>query len=446
MTIARAPAISRLSLGSNFTWLLSGNLVYAGCQWGMIVALAKLGSSVMLGQFSLGLAIATPVMMFTNLHLRAVQATDAKRLFSFEEYLGLRSVMTMAAVIVIAAIAGLQNYGKQTTMVILALALAKGIETLSDIHYGLFQLNDRLDQTGMSMIIRGTLSVAALTAGLYLTRDVFWASIALALVWLAVLVMFDARHSYRFVSEQNRQGWIAWWRGRSRSQSLRRQFRLMRLALPLGIMTTMVSVNLNMPRYFIGARLGVHQLGIFSALAYATVTITLVSDSLGHCAMPRLSRLYARGHLSDFRSLLFQLSIVGCALGGAGLAAAKVAGVNVLTIFYSSDYAVYSHVFVVLMFAAAIHCVASMLTCGIISARYFNVQVPVFAVVIACTATGCYLWIPNSGLEGGAEALVFGATVRLVLAAAVVAYLLYDKGSRVCDIAYPSVENWHLSV
>ena len=44
------------------------------------MALAKLGSSFMIGQFSLGLAIATPVLMFTNLHLRAVQATDARRL------------------------------------------------------------------------------------------------------------------------------------------------------------------------------------------------------------------------------------------------------------------------------------------------------------------------------------------------------------------------------
>ena len=38
-----------------------------------------------------GLAIATPVLMFTNLHLRAVQATDARRLSSFGEYLRLRA-------------------------------------------------------------------------------------------------------------------------------------------------------------------------------------------------------------------------------------------------------------------------------------------------------------------------------------------------------------------
>jgi hypothetical protein len=31
-----------LSLRRNFSWTLAGNVVYAGCQWGMLVALAKL--------------------------------------------------------------------------------------------------------------------------------------------------------------------------------------------------------------------------------------------------------------------------------------------------------------------------------------------------------------------------------------------------------------------
>ena len=154
-----APPVSGLSLRSNFAWALAGNVVYAICQWGMIVALAKLGSSFMIGQFSLGLAIATPVLMFTNLHLRVVQASDARRLYSFGEYLQLRSVMTLGAIAVIGGIVCFEHYERQTAMVILVVALAKGIESLSDIHYGLFQLNDRLDQAGASMMLRGAFSL-----------------------------------------------------------------------------------------------------------------------------------------------------------------------------------------------------------------------------------------------------------------------------------------------
>src|SRR5688500_18644573 len=69
------------SLRSNFAWTLTGNIGYAACQWGMLVLLAKMGSTEMVGQFALALAILTPILGFTNLQLRSVQATDARRDF-----------------------------------------------------------------------------------------------------------------------------------------------------------------------------------------------------------------------------------------------------------------------------------------------------------------------------------------------------------------------------
>jgi O-antigen/teichoic acid export membrane protein len=429
------PVTPGLSLQSNFAWILTGNVVYAACQWGAIVALAKLGSSFMIGQFSLGLAIATPVLMSTNLHLRAVQATDARRLYSFGAYLRLRTVMTLGGLAVITGIAWFGNYERQTAMVILAVAFAKGIETLSDIHYGLFQLNDRLDQIGRSMMLRGALSVLALSTGLYLTRNVFWGCVGLALVWLSALLLFDVRRGRRFAvgSESLAPLLGQTIRGRSSRQGkgFRRQLNLMRVALPLGIAMTMATINLNMPRYFIHARLGERQLGIFSAMAYATVAMILVSDSLGHCAIPRMSRLYTGGRLAEFESLLLRLLAAGGVLGLAGLAVAQVLGVRLLTIFYGREYAVHSRIFVVLILATAIHCVACMFTSAITSARCFRIQVPLYALVAGSNALACARWVPTAGLAGGAAAMVVAAVVHLVLGAAVVGGLLWAPAKRV---------------
>src|SRR3982750_880645 len=67
---ARAP----VSLRRNFVETLFGNLVYAGCQWGVLVALAKLGNPQVVGVYALALAITSPVMLLSNLQLREVQA------------------------------------------------------------------------------------------------------------------------------------------------------------------------------------------------------------------------------------------------------------------------------------------------------------------------------------------------------------------------------------
>jgi O-antigen/teichoic acid export membrane protein len=143
-----------------------------------------------------------------------------------------------------------------------------------------------------------------------------------------------------------------------------------------------------------------------------------------------LSRLYAGGRLAEFRSLLFRLLLVAGTLGLAGVLAAQFMGARLLTIFYSREYAAHYRVFILLVLAIAIHCVAGVLTSAILSARCFRIQVPMFALVAVCSAMGCARWVPTAGLAGGAAAMAVAATVHLVLAAVVVGCLLSAPAKR----------------
>ena len=189
------PAISRLhtplSLTRNFSWTLAGNVVYTGCQWAMLTVLAKLGTPGMVGQFVLSLAVTAPVIMFTNLQLRAVQATDARHEYQFADYLGLRLVCTLLAVAAIIAVTFLSGYRGETATVILAVGAAKAFESISDIYYGLLQNRERMDYIARSMMIKGPLSLIALAMGSYMTGRIFWGACAMALVWGLVLVLYD---------------------------------------------------------------------------------------------------------------------------------------------------------------------------------------------------------------------------------------------------------------
>src|SRR3712207_3013630 len=82
--------VLRPSLASNASWTVLGDGVYAACQWGILIAVARLGDAEMVGRFALALAITAPVMLFCGLALRPVVSTDAKSEFEFGEYLGLR--------------------------------------------------------------------------------------------------------------------------------------------------------------------------------------------------------------------------------------------------------------------------------------------------------------------------------------------------------------------
>src|SRR5437660_584104 len=160
------------SLKRNFSWTFLGNVVYTACQLGMVTVLAKLGSPEMVGQFALGLAITSPAMSFANLKARGIQASDAKREFRFSEYLGFTLVLTVLGLLLIGGSTWSGGYGIETALVILAVALGKAFDVISDVFFGLYQLNEHMDRIAKPLMVNGFLSVAALGGVVYLTGSV----------------------------------------------------------------------------------------------------------------------------------------------------------------------------------------------------------------------------------------------------------------------------------
>src|SRR5258705_5321854 len=105
----------RRSLCPDFSWMFVGNSIYAGGQFAMLVLLAKLVRPELVGQYALGLAVVYPVMMLTNLQLRAVMTSGARRQTDFGHYLSLRLLTTSLAIMIIFAITQVLRYSWELT-------------------------------------------------------------------------------------------------------------------------------------------------------------------------------------------------------------------------------------------------------------------------------------------------------------------------------------------
>ncbi|MGB7895089.1 MAG: oligosaccharide flippase family protein [Microcoleus sp.] len=425
-----------LTLRRNFSWTFTGNLVYAASQWGMLVVLAKLGSPEMVGQFTLGLAVTAPVIMFTNLQLRGVQATDAKGEYVFSDYLGLRLIGTGLALLIIAGITLKAGYRWETSLVILAIALAKAFESISDVFYGLIQQHERMDRIAIALMIKGPLSLLLLGIGVSLTGSVVGGAIGLAIAWGLVLFGWDLRNGRLILknSSYRREGedlLVADAEPANSQNPLYPRWhrktlgKLVWLALPLGFVMMLISLNTNIPRYFIERYLGERELGIFAAMSYLMVVGQMVVSALAESASPRLAKYYAAGNSTAFRTLLLKLVGVGLMLGAGGVFVAVVAGRPILTLLYKPEYAERSDLFAWLMVAAAMGYVSSFLGYGMTAARYFRVQMPLFVLVTGSCAIACFWLIPTQGVRGAAIALIVGAIVQASFSFGVILYALH---------------------
>jgi hypothetical protein len=89
-----------------------------------------------------------------------------------------------------------------------------------------------------------------------------------------------------------------------------------------------------------------------------------------------------------------------------------------------------------------------MFTSAITSARCFQIQAPLYALVAGSNALACARWVPTAGLAGGAAAMVVAALVHLVLGAGVLGFLLRAPAGRVArpQAAPACVKDWEASV
>lgn len=407
-----------LSLRRNFSWTFAGNLVYAASQWGVLVVIARLGTPEMVGQFALALAVTAPVVMFANLQLRAVQATDAKRAYDFSDYLGLRLLTTAAALALIVGVALLAGYRAETALVIVFVGLAKACEALSDVIFGLLQQRERMDRIAKSLMIEGPATLVVMAAVLALTGSIAAAAAAMALVWLLQLLLYDARSAMRILRAAPRPRWHA--------PTLRR---LAWLALPLGVTMLLISLNANIPRYVMERAWGEADLGIFAALAYLIVAGNTVVGALGQAASPRLAAYYAARDARAFRALLLRLIAIGALLGAAGVTVALLLGAPLLTLIYGPAYAAHADVFTLVMLAGGIGYVSSFLGYGMTAARFFRAQAPLFAAVVAANALAALALIPPLGLRGAALTLLATASVQFTASLALNLYALRRIGA-----------------
>jgi len=400
-------AIQTPRLIANTAWSFTGSTLYAICQWAMLVLLAKLGNPRMVGEFALGLAVAAPVFLFANLQLRAIQTTDVAGEFSFADYLGMRIATSAAALLMILGVIVVSGYRGEMAQVILAVSAAKAFESVSDIFHGDLQRREKMDRIAQYLTAKGLLAVVAVAAGLKLFGNATGAALGMAFVFGTMLLLVESRFSQT-------------------PRAIRWHWPLLRklgwMGLPLGAAMMLISLNLNIPRYFIGQSLGPYALGVFAALTYLSLAATTVVNSMGMAATPRLARYFALGEREMFQRTLLHMSAGAAILGIGGLAVLSIAGRPLLALVYGKPYADHLDVALLVIAAGGISCLASVLGYGMTAARCFRPQLPLFAVVAAITLAAAFFLVPRYGLMGAAAAQLISAAAQMIGSAGILAF------------------------
>ncbi|MBN2296263.1 MAG: oligosaccharide flippase family protein [Pirellulales bacterium] len=413
-----------LTLCANFSWTAFGSIFYNCCQFSLFVILAKIGSTEMAGQYTIGLAITAPVMIFFGSNLRAIIVSDVHREYQIGGYLTFRLISLAAALSMILAIILMSGYRHETALIIIMVGLAKSIEGISAIFFGYFQQNERMDQIAISRIAKGILSILFFVAGVWIFGTALGGVVGLAVAWLTTLLFFDiprahvlANHRVFHQDAPMELFWPVW-----NPRQLRKLFIL---SLPIGITVMLVSLSANIPRYFVEVWEGESALGVFGPISYFMVLGNEIVLALGQSAAPRMAKYYVHKDRMSIIRLLLREKAVGAVLGIIGVVLAAAAGPWLLSFAFGPEYIKYGNVFLLLAMTSGITLVFGFSGMFLTAARAFWIQIPVRVCSLAAMAVCCMVLVPSHGIDGAAIAMFVSALVHSTLAFTAVVFMLY---------------------
>lgn len=399
------------SLFGNFASALFGRLFAAFSMWLALVILAKLSGPASVGIYALAQAVCIPWAEIAKTGLREIYSSDAAAAQRFGDYFGFRLLAALVAFAAMAVSGLLQADAAAVLAVIVIYALVRCIDLVSDIIYGLFQAQERMDYIGRSLCLIGPASMLLLSLGYWLTGSLVVAIAGQLVAQLGVLFLHDIPVGLR------RGRLFAPGAFRPRI-SLIALLGLLRPAMPLTIATGLAMVAVYLPRMVVERELDLAALGFFAAIVALAMVPNRLVNTLGIAASVRLARLHREGDVRAFLRLLGGLTAIVAAGGTLGLLIAALYGRIILTVVYTEDYAAHQSLLLWAVAAAVLRSLADVLKFGVVASRRFWWIAGPYGAAAAVAVLACFTLIPAYGLIGAGISLVliFATHLAVILA------------------------------
>jgi O-antigen/teichoic acid export membrane protein len=398
--------VMELKRQSSPLWLVGGNALYACTQWILIIVLANFGQVTMVGQFSFGLAIATPFFVFLSLQVRTIYVTDVENHYKIGHLLGTRLLTSFGALICICILIFiLENFMiTQQFLIVFLISLIKFIESLDDIFHAVFQKQGLFRTIGFSLLVRGSMYLLSSLISLFYINNLTIVLLSM-IVCLTGITAFDFKKVYALTSLKLK---------------FRRAFslKLANISLPLGIGVALIALIETSPRFFISKYFGDEILGVFTILIYFTLAGSIVVNSLGQASMSKLAMSF-HTNIKLFKKQVLYL-ICAAILISLGLGTGSwIFGSYVLRSLFNLNNIDYTHLLTISLLLSSTQYLSSVLGYALTAAKKYKIQPFVLSCSYGISLLSSLYLIPNYQLLGGILSLNLAYLIQLV------AFLVY---------------------
>jgi O-antigen/teichoic acid export membrane protein len=369
-------------------WLLGGNIIFAFSQWLMLTLIAKICTSQELGEYSYAMSIVAPVFILTNLQLRPIFVADynSDKHYDFGSFFSLRFYSNVFGFIVV------MLWGIFTRIdsisIIAFVAFTKCLEGISDIIYSWYNALNKTQLITRSLTAKAIISVILLGAILGFSKTLIYGLIGLFIAYLAVMLFID------FKAINVKKQWLIW------QPQVAKQIII--YALPLGFTVMLVSLQTNLPRYFIEKYDSIESVGVFTVFYYFVVIGGIAINSVCQYLSPHYAQSWHEASKRHFFKIFNMSYLIAGSFGLISFVITYFWGGELLNLVYGDKFNHELATLNIIILSGIFTYLSVVNGYMMTSLKILKVQVPMFLGLIAITFVSCFLLIPKYHLIGAA--------------------------------------------
>jgi O-antigen/teichoic acid export membrane protein len=318
----RAPAF-----WSPTVWVGVATGTYYVSQWAAIGLVAKLGNPNTVGIYALAIAIATPIVVISQMQLRQVLVTATTPQARFTTFLRTRAWLAFLAMFVTLLVAGVFRSDIHFVSIVFLVAAIRGVEGIGDISHGQLQRNGRLSEASRLLVTRTAVGFGVFALIYKVAHSLEFALLAQFVVSAALVNFIEvprARQCEPSTHSTLADGVI----------------RLVGRSWPLSLAAAITAVSTQLPRYILDVSHGVNAVALFSIAAIPAAIPMVFQAAVSQAILRRLAEKFSSRDNHGFNALVTKVVSLNLVVGLAVLTTMIFAGEQVLTLLASDDYVV----------------------------------------------------------------------------------------------------------
>lgn len=379
-----------------------GLLFYSSTSFIYLVCVTRINGVDEAGIFTFAFSFSCLMQVIAMYAGRTYQVTERNKSISQFDYL-IFKIFTSIIMFLTSAIyvCWIRDYDSYKTLIIFLLILYKCIESYSESIYAIFQRNNNLYQSGISMILKSISCTASFIIVDLITQNLIFSIIIMILTDILLFIVYDLLILKKYKIKINK----------IKLETIKKLFIG---GLSVFLFTLLFQYLIAEQKYIIDFLLNNESQTIFGILVMPATFMAICSQMIINPFLYEINNALERKKYNEYKNINKKICIILLFISIPVLTATYFLGIPILNLIYNLDLNDYLPHLMSIIIGSIAFAFVSILSNALISIRKNIAQLILYAVVSVATTAISFILIKNYSIIGASVSFLISMILLFI--------------------------------